>query len=140
MNCDKSSDLRSSFHAAFIYPFSAHRWNTKRGRRHWVDLEGWQDALMGPVSAVVERGGCAYVYTRDDEYFSGVHDPVALRARLRQWHAKLAAGLERFRATSRDEAADLASMQQFVHAIWDVAVQACDIELAGFVWTGSDAG
>ena len=127
---DTPSDLRLAFDAAFTYPIAAHRWNTKRGRSHWLDLEGWQDALAGPIWALVNRGECAYVYTRNDEYFADVSDPAGLRSRLKQWHDKLIAGLERFQAISPAEATDLASMHQFSCAMWAVAEQACDIEQA----------
>jgi hypothetical protein len=130
MNSDNLSDLSHAFDAAFIYPIAAYRWNTKRARSHWIDLEHWRDALAGPIWAIVKKGECAYVYTRDDEYFAGVNEPAALRARLRQWHDKLIAGLERFQAASPAEVADLASMQQLVCAMWAVAERACDFEQA----------
>lgn len=128
MNSDNFSDLGHEFDAAFIYPIASHRWSTKRGRSHWLDLEGWRSSLAGPIWSIVKKGGCAYVYDRDDEFFAGVNEPAALRARLRQWHDKLVVGLERFQATSPAEETDVASMQQFARAMWAVAERACDIE------------
>jgi hypothetical protein len=124
------SDLRAKFNDAFIFPFAAYPWKSKRGRSCWIDLEGWSDALAGPIYSVVEQGECAYVYDRDDEYFAGISEPAALRARLRHWHDKLIAGLDRFAPASPDEATDLASMRQFAEAMWVVSEQAIDIERA----------
>jgi hypothetical protein len=50
-------ELREAFHAAFIVPFASHVWRSDRGRSHWVELEGWQDSLTGPLSSVVNTGG-----------------------------------------------------------------------------------
>ena len=53
--------LRETIHALFIAPFASHRWGSRRARSHWVDLEGWQDRMAGPLSSIVESGGCEYV-------------------------------------------------------------------------------
>jgi hypothetical protein len=123
-------NLRAGFDAAFIYPFASHSWKSKRGRLYWVDLEYWQDALAGPISSVVEAGDCAYVYTRDDEYFAGVYDPDALRTRLQQWHDRLTVSLNDFVPASPGEADDLASMRRFASEMWVVVEQAIGIERA----------
>jgi hypothetical protein len=123
-------DLGPNFSKAFIYPFSGHRWRSRRGRAHWQDLEGWQDRLAGPVSSVVKCGGCAYVYFRDDEYFEGVDEPAALRKRLRGWHNKIVEGLDRFVPASTAEAADAASMRLFASEMWAVVEQAIGVESA----------
>ena len=128
MGSDIHSILRARFDAAFVFPIAAHPWKTKRGRSFWIELEWWQDALAGPLSSIVERGECAYVYKRDDEFFAGVDDPTTLRARLRQWHENLIAGLDRFDPGLSAEMIDLESMRQFASTMWDVAEQAIDIE------------
>jgi len=89
MNSGEPSELRSAFDTAFLH----RRLSTKRGRWHWIDLEVLRDSLAGPLWSIVNHGGCAYVYARDDDYFAGVSDPVTLRARLRQWHDELVTGV-----------------------------------------------
>lgn len=121
------SDLEHRFEAAFYSP-AGHRWKSERGRWAWLDLEVWQDALAGPLYSIKETGGCGYVYRRDDEHFSGVDEPVALRERLRRWYDKVVEGIDRFVPTSPAEAADLVSMRQFAADIWAFAEAACDIE------------
>src|SRR4051812_27507930 len=98
------ANLREAFDEAFVAPFASHRWHSTRGRSHWVDLERWQDSLAGPLSKIADTGGCEYAYARDDWYFAGGADPPALRARLLEWHAGLAAGVEGFATTSPAEA------------------------------------
>ena len=121
------SDLKRRFEAAF-HPPAGHRWESDRGRSAWLDLEIWQDALAGPLHSIKETGGCAYVYLRDDEHFTGVDEPVALREKLRHWHDKVVEGIDRFVPTSPAEAADLVSMRQFAADIWAFAEAAFDIE------------
>jgi len=84
--------------------------------------------LAGPLHSITETGGCAYVYARDDAYFSGVDDPVALRERLRDWHARLVEEIGDFVPTSPDEAIDLGSMRQSAADIWAVVEAAWAIE------------
>ena len=124
------SQLRAAFDAAFVFPFASYVWQSERARSCWIDLEGWQDNLAGPVSHIVEHGDCAYVYRRNDSYFTGVDDPVALHARLRGWHGKMVAGLERFVPASAAEASDLTSMRQFADGMWAVTEKAIEIERA----------
>ncbi len=130
MSNDSLTDLRVRFDAAYIFPFAKHSWKTKRGRLCWVELEVLQAALAGPLYHLIECGDCAYVYTRDDEYFAGVNDPAALLARLQQWHDQLIAGLDRFIPRTQAEATDLASMRQFASEMWAIAEQAIGIERA----------
>ena len=120
--------MQHRFEAAFIFPYASYPWKSKRGRECWLDVEWWQDCLAGPVSTIVEHAGCAYVYARNDEFFTDVTEPAALLARLRHWHEKLVAGVDGFAPTSPDEAADLASMRQFALAIWAVSEEAWEIE------------
>lgn len=129
MTTDAKSDLRRRFEAAF-YPSFRHQWESERARWDWVDLEPSIDALAGPLYSIVETGGCAYVYPRDDGYFTGVDEPDTLRERLRHWHEKLVEAIDRFVPTSPAEAADLASMRHFVAEIWAFTEEACDIEHA----------
>ncbi|WP_297509463.1 hypothetical protein [uncultured Caulobacter sp.] len=123
-----NSHLRAAFDAAFVFPFAAYVWQSERARSCWIDLEGWQDNLAGPVSHIVEHGDCAYVYRRNDAYFTGVDDPAALHARLQSWHGEMVAGLKRFVPTSEAEANDLAAMRQFADEIWAVTEQAIEVE------------
>jgi hypothetical protein len=127
MRTDMGSDLKRRFEAAF-HPPAEHRWKSERGRWAWLDLEVWQSALAGPLYSITETGGCAYVYRRDDTYFSGVDGPVALRERLRHWYDQMVEGIDGFVPTSPAEAADLVSMRQFAASIWTVTEAACDIE------------
>jgi hypothetical protein len=116
--------------AVFVAPFASHRWASARGRSHWVDLEGWQDSIAGPVSAVAGSGGCAYVYEREDGYFAGVSDPAGLRSRLLDWHAALAAGVEKFAPECPAEASDLEFMRSLVSGARELIEQACAVERA----------
>ncbi len=122
--------LREAFDALFVTPFASHRWASTRGRSHWVELEGWQDSMAGPLSAIATDGGCEYVYPRDDWYFASVGDPASLRARLMEWHAGLAAGVERFAPTTRGEAADLAFMRSVATRMRELVERACAVEQA----------
>lgn len=127
MNEGTESELKRRYEEAFYFP-ARHCWESVRGRSIWIDLEVLQERLAGPIFSVKETGGCAYVYLRNDAYFSGVGCPVALRERLRQWHSELVDDIERFVPTSPSEAADLASMRRFASEIWTVVDEACDIE------------
>ena len=122
--------LREAFEALFIAPVSSHRWASATGRSHWVELEGWQDSMAGPLSAIANTGGCEYVYTRDDWYFASVSDPASLRARLLEWHAGLAAGVERFAPATPAEAADLGFMRSVVEEMRGLVDRACAAEQA----------
>lgn len=122
--------LRAAFDAAFVFPFASYVWQSERARSCWIDLEGWQDNLAGPVSHIVEHGDCAYVYRRNDAYFTGVDDPAALHARLQGWHGEMVAGLKRFVPASEAEARDLTSMRQFADEMWAATEQAIEVERA----------
>lgn len=123
-------ELREAFDALFIAPFASHRWASRRGRSHWVELEGWQDSMAGPLSAIAETGGCGYVYTREDWYFATISDPSGLRSRLLEWHAGLATGVERFAPVNSDEADDLGFMQSVVRRMRELIERACGVEQA----------
>lgn len=97
----------------------------KASRSHWVELEGWQDAIAGPLSAVIKTGNCDYVYARHDHYFSGVNDPSELRTRLLEWHAALMAGVERFDPSNEHEVIDLAFMRSVAGRMRELVEQAC---------------
>ena len=104
-------DFREAFESLFVAPYASHIWATRRGRSQWIELEGWQDSIAGPLSAIATTGGCEHVYPREDCYFAGVTDPPSLRTRLLEWHAGLAAGVERFIPATPDEATDFAFMR-----------------------------
>jgi hypothetical protein len=124
------SELREAFDAVFIAPFSSHYWGSARGRSHWVELEGWQDSMAGPLSVIANTGGCAYVYPRQDWYFAGVSDPAGLRSRLLEWHTGLVAGVERFAPATPAEAEDLAFMRGVAGRMRELVERACEIERA----------
>ncbi len=121
-------ELRAAFEALFIAPFDSHHWASAQGRSHWVALEGWQDALAGPLSSITSAGGCGYVYPRQDCYFADVGDPPGLRARLLEWHASLAAGVEQFAPATSEEVADLAFMRSVVGRMRELVERACVVE------------
>ncbi|AWM38884.1 hypothetical protein GobsT_28870 [Gemmata obscuriglobus] len=121
-------ELRAEFDSLFVAPFATRRWASARGRSHWVELEGWQDAMAGPLSAIAEAGSCEYVYFRDDWYFATVNDPATLRARLLEWHAGLAAGVERFAPATPEEAADQEFMRAVVGRMRELVQRACALE------------
>jgi hypothetical protein len=123
-------ELLEAFEALFIAPFASRRWASVLGRSHWVELEGWQDSIAGPLSSIINAGGCEYVYSRQDAYFAGVNDPTGLRARLLEWHAGLAAGVERFAPATRDESTDLAFMRSVVGRMRELVERACAVEKA----------
>jgi len=122
--------LREAFDTLFTAPYASHRWASARGRSHWSELEGWQDSMAGPLSAIAKTGGCEYVYHRDDSYFASVSDPEGLRSRLLEWHAKLAAGVERFAPATPGEATDLEFMRSVVGRMRELVERACAIEQA----------
>ena len=121
-------ELRDEFETLFIVPFSSYAWASVRGRSHWVELEGWQNLMAGPLSSIASNGGCEYVYPRDDDYFAGVNDPAGLRTRLLEWHAGLKAGVERFTPATAEEAADGAYMKLLAHRMRELVEQACAVE------------
>lgn len=123
-------DLQEVFDHLFIAPLSSHNWASCRGRSHWVELEGWQDSMAGPLSAIADTGGCDYVYLRNDWYFEVVDDPQSLRSRLLQWHAGLLIGVERFDPIGTYETLDFAFMQSLVERMRELVERACIIEHA----------
>ena len=123
-------DLGSSFKELFIAPFASHRWTSTRGRSHWVDLEGWQSSIAGPVLSIIETGDCDYAYQREDWYFTGVYDSPSLRSRLLEWHRGLADGIERFVPVTPDETLDLAFMKSVATRMRELIEQACRVEQA----------
>ena len=129
-------DFRNRLAAAFIAPYASHRWRSLRARAYWVSLEGWQDSIAGPLSSIADHGACEYVYAREDEFFSGIDRPQALRQRLRLWYGKLVDAVERFRPTTPSQVVDLAFMRRLVLDIGDVIEHGCDIEQAQ--WDAAD--
>jgi hypothetical protein len=115
--------------AAFIEPFACHLWASPRGKSHWRDLEWLQDAMAGPINAVAERGGCEYVYGRDDRYFAGVDSPNTLRLRLMEWHGELASRIDGFEPLSAAETEDMFFMRSIVDRMRDAIERAVDLEL-----------
>lgn len=130
------ADLRETFKALFITPFASHRWASAAGRSHWVELEGWQGSLAGPLSAIAESGGCEYVYSRDDWYFAAVNDPPSLRARLLEWHAGLTAGVARFAPSTPDETADLEFVRSLADQMRELVERSCALEQARWQTAG----
>jgi hypothetical protein len=121
-------ELRKAFETLFIAPFASHRWASARGRSQWVDMEGWQDSMAGPLSSIASDGGCAYVYPREDRYFVSVSDPAGFRTRLLEQHAGLAVGVEQFAPATPDEAADLAFMRSVVSRMRELVERAYVVE------------
>ncbi len=121
-------DLKTEFEAAFYASTKTYTWNTSRARHAWIDLEIIESSIAGPLYSIVHNDGCPYVYSRDDEYFTGVTDPDSLLARLKQWHDKLARGVEDFVPENDAEAADHAAMRGFTAAIWAVTENAMAVE------------
>lgn len=122
------SKLELELETLFIAPFASHPWASDRGRGHWVELEGWQDSIAGPLCSIVKHGGCEYVYSQDDEFLSGVNDPSQLRMWLLKRHLGLATGVERFTPTTPDETTDLAFMRSIVARMLELVELACVIE------------
>jgi len=123
-------ELQTAFAAAMTAPIASHTWQSRRSRSHWLELEGWQDSIAGPLYSIANNGGCDYVYSRDDAYFAGVTDPPTLRRRLLEWHARLAAGVEAFCPTTPAEADDLSYMRAITEKIRDLIEQSCRVEEA----------
>lgn len=128
-------DLREAYRLAFTAPYASHRWRSIRGRPHWVDLEPWQDAIAGPLCSIVNSGGCDYVYARDDAYFTGVTEPRELHARLLEWHARLARGVDRFVANTPSQVADLRYMRDVLTLMRNVIEQGLQVENARWLAT-----
>lgn len=120
--------MRETFDALFIAPFATHHWESRRARSHWCDLGLWQDTMAGPLSAIVESGGCEYVYQRMDWGFSSVNDPADLKTYLMECYAGLASGVEEFRPTTPEEANDLLFMRSIVARIAELIAQAYAVE------------
>lgn len=127
---EAEQDPRKEFDDLFIAPYARHSWSSSRGRSHWVELEGWQDSLAGPLSSVAESGGCEFVYTRDDWYYAPVSDPPSLLARLQEWQGGLATGVERFTPVTPEEATDLEFMRSVVSRMRELVERACFVEQA----------
>ncbi|MDC7677391.1 hypothetical protein [Asticcacaulis machinosus] len=128
MSGENPTNLVAEFEAAYIFPLAQYAWQSERGRSCWIDLEIWQDALAGPIYNIIKDGNCAYVYTRNDDYFAGVNDATTLYDKLQQWHGKLDAGLDSFIPTTHAEEIDLTAMRQFASKMWAVAEKAIEIE------------
>jgi hypothetical protein len=123
-------ELQAAFDAVLMAPFASHKWQARRSRSHWVDLEPWQDAIAGPLSSIAKSGGCEHVYSRNDEYFTGVVDPETLRQRLLEWHAGLTAGVDAFCPRSPAETEDLSYMRAITDEIRELIEQSYRVEMA----------
>jgi hypothetical protein len=123
-----SKQMQTSFDEAFIAPFGSHKWRSGRSRNHWTDLEGWQDSMAGPISAVAESGNCQYVYSREDAYFAGVKDAETLLDRLMKWHTGLVAGINRFVPASDGEIEDKEYMHKTANTMLELVLQTFEIE------------
>jgi hypothetical protein len=106
----------------------SHGFASERGRSWWSELEDWRYTISGPLNSIVKKGGCEYVYARDDRYFAGVNDPESLRSRLLGWLAELAARVDGFEPASEAEHADLAFMRSCVTAMRSAIEQAIAVE------------
>lgn len=131
-------ELREAFERLFIAPYASHRWASERGRSHWVELEGWQDSMAGPLSAITSTGGCEFVYSRNDDYFAGVSNPSRLRSRLLEWYAGLVDSVEKFVPVAANEVDDLAFMRSVVVEMRELVERACVVEQAR--WDSAQPG
>lgn len=125
---ENHTDLKEAFEAVFIAPIAHSRFKSPRGRTHWLEGEGWEDSIAGPLRSIAESGGCEYVYAREDQYFTGVHDPASLRSKLLEWHAKLVSIVERFTPVSASEHEDLRFMKSLLADIRAVIERAIKVE------------
>ena len=125
--------MQEAINEAFIAPFASHQWQSARGRSHWVDLEGLQDSLAGPLISIASSGGCGYVYHRKDGYFSGVVDSESLHSRLLEWHAGLLAGIEAFCPATAAEVEDETYMREIAGMMRVLVERGCEMEAARWV-------
>lgn len=125
---ENDTDLKEAFDAVFIAPIAQRRFKSARGRSHWLEAEGWTDSIAGPLWSIVDSGGCEYVYTREDQYFTGVHDPASLRKRLLEWQTRLGSKVEQFAPVSDAEHEDLRFMKSLVAAIRAIIERAIKVE------------
>jgi hypothetical protein len=125
-----SAGMKEALEALFIAPFASHEWQSARARSHWVELEGWQDAMAGPLSSIANSGGCQYVYNRQDGYFPGVVDPESLLHCLLDCHAGLVAGVEAFCPATSAEAEDQRHMMAIADGMRALVESGCEIERA----------
>jgi hypothetical protein len=123
-----SSNLKALFQAAFTDPYASHAWASAKGKSHWREMECLQDTMAGPLCSVIKRGGCEYVYTRNDQYFAGVDNPNALRLRLIQWHSEFVARINQFEPSSVEERDDLSFMRSTVEKMLEVIERAVELE------------
>ena len=130
--------MKEALEATFIAPFASHQWQSAGGRSHWVELEGWQDSIAGPLSSIANSGGCDYVYNREDGYFPGVVDPDSLLRCLLDSQAGLVAGVEAFFSTTPAEAEDQKYMMAIADEMRALVESACEIER--FRWAAKSRG
>lgn len=121
-------ELRETFEALFVAPIASHRWSSDRGRTHWGALDWLRDSLAGPLWSIVNKGGCGYVYQRDD--FAGVTDPETLRLWLLEGHARLAAAVAELIPASPAESLDLVFMQSVAGQVRELIERAIAVEKA----------
>ncbi len=132
------ASISEALDAAFIAPFASHPWRSTRGRAHWVDLEGWQDSMAGPLTSITKSGGCEYIYHRTDGYFVNVVDPDSLLRYLLRCHAGLVAGITTFSPSNPDEAEDKQYMETQAHKMRVLVERGCEIEHAR--WAADSIG
>jgi len=124
----EDDNLEQAFRAAFVEPYASRQWASMRAKSYWVDLEGWQDSIAGPVSSIVQNGGCEYVYQRTDWGFAGVDDPESLKRFLLGKHSGLSSAVEQFEPASDAESADCVYMRAQIGAMRSVIERATEIE------------
>lgn len=122
------TDLKEAVDKAFVQPWT-HRWSSERSGWHWIESESYQDGMHGPLMAIAERGGCAYVYTREDiRVFEGIDCPDALLDRLRERHSSLLSFIDKYCPSTDEEVSDKETMPRFALAMWPVVVEAMKVE------------
>jgi hypothetical protein len=130
--------MNDALHATFVVPFASHVWQSTRGRSHWVDLEGWQDLMAGPLFSIAKSGGCEFVYNRTDSYFPNVIHPDSLLRCLLDGHAGLVAGINTFSPANPKEAEDEQYMKTLSDEMRVLVELGCEIERTR--WTAESRG
>lgn len=118
-------ELRCLVETTLHAPFNAHRWQSRRAKSHWYELEHHLDELAGPLVAISNRGGCAYMY-RDPKRFAGLRNANSVDLWLRGRLADVAARVEAFRPHTPAEQADfeyMLDLMKQLHAAVHIAVQ-----------------
>ena len=101
---------------------------SERGAEVWLKTQVLQSQLAGPLSAIIDKGNCGYVYDRSDAYFRDVVDPSTLRGRLLDWHAQLLQIVDNFEPTTQAEHNDLETINKRAFEMMKAIRMACDVE------------